>query len=90
MYSEIEGSVGSIGDQCSTINIRYSQLGVESRVRAYTGHWSISSAVPVSGRAESPVSQRESGLSSQSAGERNLQSVIGKAGFPVGGGGLSS
>ena len=30
-----------------------------------------------------PVSQRESGISSQSAGERNFQSVSGRAELPV-------
>ena len=60
-------------------------------MRVYTGHWSISSAVPVggrvSGRAEFPVSGRAdfpvSGESAgernfQSAGERNFQSVSGR------------
>ena len=50
-------------------------------MRAYTGHWSISSAVP--------VSYRESGISSQLSGERdfelteewNFQSVSGRAEF---------
>ena len=55
----------------------------------YTGHWSISSAVPVSGgaefpvggrvsgRAEFPVSDPEIGISSQLSGERNFQAGSG-------------
>ena len=48
-------------------------------MRVYTGHWSISSAVPVSVRAEFQLMEElAEERNFQSAGEQNLQSVSGR------------